>query len=437
MGLGGSIPLREPEPIEGEGCETFYAVEPRGYVCLDERATLDASDPALEAVRQIAPRLDSPWPHDYGESRQAPRYTKLPPIAEQRQREFRLDDHLAVVEALRQGEFEGNVPTLLQDVDVSPSKRAMPAFLERLPLVHEHVDTLKAGSTLSWVDGFDEGGRTWLVTGDGVLVPKDRVAPYPRSDFAGVRLEGEMQLPVGFVRERSRPQYVRHPDGTIGLRGAEWPRLASFGLTGRSFAYEGVSYLETTQRGNLIREDDATVVRASPRTPWGDGVESRGPFAEERWSGGATIPPPGGKRSWLEVSVHEGWLIAYEGVRPVLATLVATGRGEAATGSSFVQTSTLPGIFRIQNKLWTSTMAVNSTAHFDVPFAMSYHGAYALHAAYWHDRWGEKVSLGCVNLSPRDARWLFLWSEPAIPEGWHGMRIDPSGAYATVVIIHA
>ena len=435
MGLGGSIPLREREPVQGEGCASFLAVEPRGFVCLDERTTLDPRDPNLEAIKTIAPRLDSPWPHHYAESRQSPRYAKLPTLEEQRHREFRLDDHLTVVDALRRGDFQGDIPTLLRDVDVSPSKQALPAFLDKLPAVHEHHDTLKAGSTMSWTRAFDEGGRTWLVTGDGVLVPKDRVAPYPRSEFSGVQLGGASQLPIGFVRERSRPQYVRHKDGTIGLRGAEWPRLASFGLTGRSFDDAGARYLETTQRDLLIREDDATVVRASARTPWGDTVESRDPSAETRWSGGP-IPPPGGRRTWLEVSVHEGWLIAYEGVRPVFATLVATGRGEAATGRSFVQTSTLPGIFRIQNKLWTATMAVNSTAHFDVPFAMSYHGAYALHAAYWHDRWGEKVSLGCVNLSPRDARSLFLWSEPSIPEGWHGMRLDPSGVYATVVVIH-
>ena len=47
---------------------------------------------------------------------------------------------------------------------------------------------------------------------------------------------------------------------------------------------------------------------------------------------------------------------------------------------------------------------------------------YALHAAYWHDQFGEPMSGGCVNLSVADARWLFEWTAPAVPAGWHGVR---------------
>ena len=46
----------------------------------------------------------------------------------------------------------------------------------------------------------------------------------------------------------------------------------------------------------------------------------------------------------------------------------------------------------------------------------------ALHAAYWHDRFGEPKSGGCVNLSVRDAKWLFSWTEPQVPDGWHSVR---------------
>jgi hypothetical protein len=57
----------------------------------------------------------------------------------------------------------------------------------------------------------------------------------------------------------------------------------------------------------------------------------------------------------------------------------------------------------------------------DVPFVQFFHAGYALHAAYWHDGFGQPKSHGCVNLSPRDALYLFGKTSPAVPDGWHGV----------------
>ena len=46
----------------------------------------------------------------------------------------------------------------------------------------------------------------------------------------------------------------------------------------------------------------------------------------------------------------------------------------------------------------------------DVPWILYYDGARALHGAYWHDHFGLRSSHGCVNLSPRDARWLYSYA---------------------------
>ena len=56
-----------------------------------------------------------------------------------------------------------------------------------------------------------------------------------------------------------------------------------------------------------------------------------------------------------------------------------------------------------------------------VPWVQYFEGAYGLHAAFWHDRYGEKRSRGCVNLSARDARWLFGFTQPALPAGWYAI----------------
>jgi lipoprotein-anchoring transpeptidase ErfK/SrfK len=43
----------------------------------------------------------------------------------------------------------------------------------------------------------------------------------------------------------------------------------------------------------------------------------------------------------------------------------------------------------------------------DVPWILYYDGQRALHGSYWHDHYGLRGSHGCVNLTPRDARWLY------------------------------
>ena len=119
-------------------------------------------------------------------------------------------------------------------------------------------------------------------------------------------------------------------------------------------------------------------------------------------------------------------MIAYEDTKPVFATLIAPGRGGVPTkGIDPIETASTPvGAFRVDGKFWTGTMTNKAFVHADVPYVLNFHGAHALHMAYWHDNWGEKTSGGCINLSPEDSRWFFLWSEPAIPPGWHGMRSD-------------
>jgi hypothetical protein len=55
-----------------------------------------------------------------------------------------------------------------------------------------------------------------------------------------------------------------------------------------------------------------------------------------------------------------------------------------------------------------------------VPWVLLFQGHNALHGAYWHDRFGQRRSHGCVNLAPKDARWIFEWVSPTLPEGWTG-----------------
>jgi hypothetical protein len=64
-----------------------------------------------------------------------------------------------------------------------------------------------------------------------------------------------------------------------------------------------------------------------------------------------------------------------------------------------------------------------------------YDGSYALHGAFWHNNFGSEHSHGCVNLSPLDAKWLFFWTEPSLPRGWHGVWANAKHR-GTLVAIH-
>jgi lipoprotein-anchoring transpeptidase ErfK/SrfK len=140
-----------------------------------------------------------------------------------------------------------------------------------------------------------------------------------------------------------------------------------------------------------------------------------------------------GTTTWIRVSLSRQTLVAYEGERPVYATLVSTGKDGA--GDPKTTLSTVQGQFRIHAKHVTARMDNDEPDdeydHRDVPWVAYFSEGYALHAAYWHVAFGAPRSHGCVNLSPADARFLFHWTEPAVPQLWHGAL----GAGTRVVIV--
>ena len=141
-------------------------------------------------------------------------------------------------------------------------------------------------------------------------------------------------------------------------------------------------------------------------------------------------------RKWIDVSILKQALVAYEGSRPVYVTLVSTGAD--GIGDPKTTHSTIQGTFLIHTKHVSSTMSSDEVGEEfelrDVPYVQYFEQGYALHGAYWHDRFGTPKSHGCINLSPEDARRLFFFTEPALPPGWHGVLKPLTG---TVVFIHA
>jgi hypothetical protein len=233
-------------------------------------------------------------------------------------------------------------------------------------------------------------GKRYLRTSRGDLIESTAIRRFSPSTFRGIAIDDGDEMPA-WIRSHDRP---REP---VVARDAPSPR-------GRRIAELAPRTVVTIHETSA----DRRFVRISDRE-----------WVSRRDVRVATLadPPPGTNpdEKWFDVDLDEQVVVAYEGTRPVYATLVSTGKRKHRTPTR---------ITRIASKLVRATMnsdtdgdEVYSVA--DVPWTMYYDdNGYALHTSYWHDGFGGPRSHGCINLAPRDARALFYWSSPDVPPGW-------------------
>jgi lipoprotein-anchoring transpeptidase ErfK/SrfK len=408
---GSSVSLRADELAPGEGCPGgFYAVAPRGFVCNDRTVTRAPSARRTETTRAAA-GSPGPFPFGYAFSDGAPKYNRIPTAAEQERFERGFGPAGDARRPYARPSTYHDLATLapIQPVDPAPDFLASggTAAEGRLGLVKE---TLLPGSIVSFTKAFAAEGRTWLLSADQALVPADRVRAFTASTFHGVRLGGDLRLPIAWMRSSPRPRHRRTASGAMALAGA-WPARSFARLGATRVEHGGERYLETTERDEdgsplYVREADATVVLAARSLPTG--------------------VKPGQK--WIHVSIGAGTLVAYEDLVPVFATLISPGRGGVPVpGGDAVRDSTTPlGTYNITFKDRAASMSPDSPGGprtqsiADVPHVQYFKAPFALHGAVWHERFGEPASAGCINASPLDAEALFAWTDPAVPDEWQG-----------------
>ncbi len=481
----------------------FYPVAPEGHVCLDRTTTTDSSHPLVVAkqhfhvdfTRDLGGSAAKDAPLRFGESIETPIYSRVPTEPEQARSEYELARHLAAVRAVREAQAQGEPPPpralwRLRGASAAPASGEPPSFLQASQDSPWHVALGQPGrarlgivpprSSISFIHEFTAGGRSFLMTPELTVVPKDKVRELRPSGFQGVRLNGSQRLPLAFFRSdetrawrlstaasrttlttltatpsatpdkpRDAVKAAGSPQAPSGLKrtaevhaaatqaddevsdadvnagGAQespfsddpqdaarltpdahrFERLGSVGLTGRARWQRGRRYLETTEDSLWVAQDEVGVV------------------TQQRLRG-VTLAP---KERWIDVSIFQGTLTAYEGERPVFTTLISPGASGYKPRRGPDRKNTTPtGTFRIEWKHLSTTMSPDPERRryylTDVPFTQFFHMPFALHAAYWHDRFGEPMSGGCVNLSVRDARWLFDFTSPSLPEGWHSVR---------------
>jgi hypothetical protein len=407
----GAVVSRSEKPIARGSCESgWYRIAPRGYVCAGIGASLNLDHPVVEMARR-RPDRKAGLPYTYGMSKYPtpPFYLKLPSAEEQRSVEGDVSKLIA-----KQKEKEKDGP---RELDPVPAALLYGQVIPSLTPNHHGAGALYAGravprSGFALLSQFEWEGRSFGVTTDLFIVPLDRMRILAPSGFHGIELK-ESGLPVVFVRQKGSHLVRRRADGGLEDAGALGYRDA-VPLSGESSRIDGSSYL-ATRDGRLLR-DDHHLVRIEPPKEWPS-------FALE------------GKK-WIDISILRQTLVAYEGQKPVYATLVSTGAD--GLGDPKETHSTVRGAFLIHTKHIAVTMDSDEMEDRfdlrDVPYVQYFHEGYALHAAYWHDDFGRPKSHGCVNLHPTDAAWLFGWTDPGVPDGWHAALSPTAG---TVVYIHA
>jgi hypothetical protein len=413
----------------------WLGIAPGGWVC-GEDVSADRANPILVAASR-GPNYAEKLPYMYGTvTRGGPVYGRIPNATQLDEHEPHLDKHLAkwradkesgatygldvwlrhekaktgdALELLESRATDEDLPEFLRDNKPAPN---LSGLVDSSSAVR--VDQVDKRQGRSFVDTFLVDGRRYNLTPDLVVVPADRFRPIRGSEFHGYPVaELGIAPPFAIIRREGAKRWTWSAskkrmldDGPL-----EWRSLVK--LTGKQQFQKGVLHFETTD-GFYVDDRHASRVDEAKRWP--------------KWA------QQGAK--WLDVNLTKQVLVAYEGQKMVFATLVSSGEDGLAE-PDVAKKATIRGIYRIHTKYATVTMdskAVGEEFELrDVPYVQYFNEGYALHGSYWHDRFGTPKSHGCINLAPEDARRLYFWTEPAVPEGWHGAMKSLTG---TILFIH-
>lgn len=433
-------PVRADDPRCRGG---WFQLTTGGYVC-NGRDFIAFWGRRMPQVRGAQPDHAAPLPYEYGRNRRenTPMYRRLPTDEEAVEFEgYRIpgqpDPEEEVVGEEGGGEVagEGSTPEAGEPASPTPAATTAPAGEgaegaegeeeepEPVTLANLQGDRdsvllrrMVNGFIVSLDRDFRAGPhrrRYWRTINNG-FVPYRMLGRVSTPEFMGFRLDDHLyDLPMAFITSRNENTYLRGDDERVrrGGRASFHDRVDIVD----TFENAGTTYFEARD-GRLYREQDVRTLRRSPRP------DEVGP-----------------REKWIEVNLSGQYLIAYEGDVPVYATLISSGRPFVA-GDPEANYLTPTGTFRVRAKHLAATMDGDTASDGpysidDVPYVMYFQLAYAVHGAFWHRGFGHPRSHGCVNLAPRDAQWVFNWSEPHVPTGWHG-AYPTEDAPGTLIWIH-
>jgi len=227
----------------------------------------------------------------------------------------------------------------------------------------------------------------WVQMRQNEWVPLSETRTYDISTFAGVEIDAPLERPFAWMLAPARPSL--YPGGPEHADYEVIPRYAMMNIYGTEIVDGFNWYLVGDQQW----VQQLRVAKVLPT---------------------ARPAEVGADEQWIAVDLFEQTATAYVGDQMVYATLISSG---------LPQWSTQEGLFRIYQR-WVYGPMSGAAGYLgdaysieNVANIMYFNGDMALHAAYWHDKFGYRQSRGCVNLSLMDAWWLYEWTR-ADEDAW-------------------
>ncbi len=393
------------EPQTKTGCASgWYPIAPGiGWACAGQGIEFGKEPPNAD-FEVPPPNREKALPYQYWYSTESmvPEYHRLPSRDEQRAAR----DFVARYRQIAEKSEKRAAMFLAGELKGEPTKPAV---------VHRFLDR---GFYVAGIGTETRAFRNFVRTVRGRYVKQVRMEERTGSEFSGVALDAETKLPVVWAVRTSRPMIRRDKDdGTV-----------KFVDDQEAEVYERHDRIESWKaRENIgghyyhkfeLKDGSERYVR-----DWFFALAEK-------------IERPKdirGDAAWVHVDLSTQTLVLYEGDSPTYATLVSTGIEGHETPT---------GVFEIERKYVADTMAdlgSNLDDRYsieDVPWTQYFNKSIALHAAFWHTRFGLQKSHGCVNLAPKDALHIFEATSPEVPQGWLGIVTDqtpykPSYVYVT------
>ncbi|MGC4063716.1 MAG: hypothetical protein QM784_03560 [Polyangiaceae bacterium] len=357
--VAGNLVPRSPEPVGRDGCpEGWYAVEPRGYLCLDKRTTLDENHPTLQ-VRSMAANRTNSLPYPYAITRHDTSLYELDPKRRDGVREQR-----------RLG--KGSVFAVIG----------------------------------SWetLDEFDQKQRLAMLTTGGFVPVKDIEPTRFGPTWLTAVGSGEARFPFAFVTEKDASSYrLNHGKAEATTKLAK----RTLSLTGSSRVIEKDRYWAWSTE-DYVRESDVVVLRKRQDFP-------------------SSITK---STHVVDLDLARGTLVLYEGTTPLYATIALRGpRREPKAEVAHVAAKyvTLPP---------DSQNRKVSSERLDLAWVVDLDNGLRFAAASKPNPNGDFNAEGVIELHPEDARQVFQWLLPEVPERWHGVVTNRSERQASSILLH-